>query len=359
MLKSYLVEKITSGQNPEVKKKGCLNQRKGQLGCMLCVDLCPSNAISYKGKVIIDEASCDGCSLCTARCPSQALRSKNINYREILSKANEKKSLLLACRDSQVKGESITVPCLASLHWEFIAALFRINKNKEIMFYLANCSTCFRGKSIWVLYKSLKKAGAVLQGLDQLIDIKYVFEEDFFIEESSPEISRREVFSIFKSALLKSVDRVVDDVINESKETEISEQRQCLNNAINGEKSFYFEEGDLPFGNWTIGDECNGCGFCQGICPQGAWKIAEKNKCFILTHSPWKCVFCKLCLSLCPQKTIKSVPWKEIPPIEKVITKKIIPLKLCSRCSSPIPELNKDELCNSCRKKENLKKSLK
>jgi energy-converting hydrogenase A subunit P len=358
LLKSYLVEKITSGKEPQVIKKGCLNQRKGQQGCSFCVDACPAKAIAWRGKMVIDGSACDGCNICAALCPSQALRSASVSYKELLSKAGGG-SLLLTCRESPVRGASITVPCLAGLHWEFIAALGKFAENQKLYFYLANCSTCFRESSLWVLHASLEKARSFLKALNHPVEIQPIFAKDFSLPAVSPDISRRELFSLFKAGAFKTIDKVIDDFIYESKEDVISEQRQCMGKVIHMEDGVCREEGDFPFSNWHVGEACSGCGFCRGICPWGAWTISQKDKFSTLSHSPWKCVSCGLCASLCPQKAIRAEPWRKLPPKDKKIAKKTMPLQRCRRCSSQIPGVNDEGLCGSCAKKELLKKRLK
>lgn len=41
--------------------------------CMLCVDICPYFAISFKDRIVIDETQCFGCELCVSKCPTKAI----------------------------------------------------------------------------------------------------------------------------------------------------------------------------------------------------------------------------------------------------------------------------------------------
>ncbi len=360
MLKSYLVEKITSAKKPQVTPKGCLNQRKGQQGCSLCLDACPAKALAWKGKVIIDGTVCDGCNICTALCPSQALRPASVSYRELLSKAGGgSRTLLVTCRESPVPGATISVPCLAGLHWEFFAALALFSKKQKLFLYLTNCATCFRQSSLWVLKESLEKAATFLKALHHPVTIKSIFAGDFSLPAASPDISRRELFSLFKAGAFKTVDKVMDDFLYESRDDVIPEQRQCIKEVVGQEDKFYLEEGNLPFRNWQVGEECSGCGFCRGICPQGSWEISREDGFFLLSHFPWKCASCGLCAALCPQEAIQVEPWRKLPPKDKGIAKKTMPLQRCRRCTSQIPGGNSGGLCGSCAKKELLKKRLK
>ena len=44
------------------------------VGCGLCVEVCPFDALSLKnGVAAVDEVSCMGCGVCVPRCPQDAL----------------------------------------------------------------------------------------------------------------------------------------------------------------------------------------------------------------------------------------------------------------------------------------------
>lgn len=52
----------------------CAHARKGNVGCVACLDICPAEAISPAGDIVtVDFHRCLGCATCTAVCPSGAL----------------------------------------------------------------------------------------------------------------------------------------------------------------------------------------------------------------------------------------------------------------------------------------------
>jgi len=43
------------------------------VGCGICADVCPANAIKVDGYAAIDNELCVGCRYCTSECPSDAI----------------------------------------------------------------------------------------------------------------------------------------------------------------------------------------------------------------------------------------------------------------------------------------------
>jgi len=55
------------------------------IGCKLCVDTCPSKAISVKGTALVEEARCKGCGTCAAACPTDAIKMRLFTDEQIMA----------------------------------------------------------------------------------------------------------------------------------------------------------------------------------------------------------------------------------------------------------------------------------
>jgi len=53
--------------------------------CKLCVDICPSRAITAKSPAYVDEAACKGCGSCAAACPVDAIQMRLFSDEQIIA----------------------------------------------------------------------------------------------------------------------------------------------------------------------------------------------------------------------------------------------------------------------------------
>ena len=61
----------------EVKQMPAVVDEDECVGCEVCVDECPNEAISMGGDVaVVDESKCDDCGTCVDSCPTEAISVK-------------------------------------------------------------------------------------------------------------------------------------------------------------------------------------------------------------------------------------------------------------------------------------------
>lgn len=46
------------------------------IGCGVCVDACPQNAIKMNNHAIVDPELCTACAICVSECPTDAITIK-------------------------------------------------------------------------------------------------------------------------------------------------------------------------------------------------------------------------------------------------------------------------------------------
>lgn len=100
------------------------------IGCLSCVSVCPSSALSYvQDKIVVDREKCTGCYTCTETCPTKAIEKIGEDYtvEEVFEKVRKDKVFI----DTSGGGITITggEPGTAP---EFVRRLFKKCKEAGI-----------------------------------------------------------------------------------------------------------------------------------------------------------------------------------------------------------------------------------
>jgi ferredoxin len=354
MLGEYVLKRLAGINLPALSERKCLNQRGQKKTCYLCRDHCPPGAITHKGgKVVLDEDLCDGCSLCMAVCPSSAFVSEKLDYREALDRMHGKNICLLTCRESRIETPTIIVPCLGGIPWEAIAALALQKEGRTIFLNISNCWCCQRNRSLWILFRNVKKARMFVEKSGAAFSLQAIVGKTMS-QPSTEAISRRDAIAFFAGKMKKETLTVL---LPPSKGRGEQEYLRCLLQKVRiRPKSAVNTSGELPFKNWQVGTSCQACGVCQGVCPQQAWQLTRDEARVRLLYDAWKCTSCGLCHHLCPHQALLNAPWDALP-VGGGVEKKHFPLQPCKSCRSSTV-LQEDGFCLSCSRKEGMKAGL-
>lgn len=306
MIFEYLVKKLSPINEAKIGKKHCIYYRNRFDRCTICKDVCKDNAIiTTEDEIKIDNTKCSRCGLCKAKCPSQAINIDNFGELELLKKSKKKKCLYIGCKKT-LETVDFSFNCLNGLHIEYLIAFLIINKDCEIYFNLSECKDCKLSLSDEIE----RKVSLVIEFLKKLnidVKVKFVYENTSNAREEKV-ITRREFFQmvtgesaiIFQDFLISTAEEYYrKDNFNE---------RKLLLDVISELKKISkdIEVNTDIFTGFQVSSNCDGCGFCEAICPYDAWRTIDTEHEFIIEHNPSKCRGCKLCSKLCSNNSIKD-----------------------------------------------------
>ena len=356
----YLIQKIIKENNLVIDKKRCLHYRDNNKKCTLCIESCPTGAISSLENMIeVDEDNCNECGICKAKCPSQCISLNNIADKSLLKSIEHNEEVILGCNDGEGNG-NVIIPCLNGLPTELLTIILIHFRDKRINFNISKCSQCSLSCRSDIFLHNLNKAEKFISSID--INANYMLlNSTNDIPTISPRIiSRRELFSMIKEGSVNHATEAVNSVWGNVKEKNFDQRTvliEILNELMKDEDKNTTEYNDI-FANYEVSDKCNGCGYCTAICPWNAWQLDKTPDKYFLSHNAKRCRTCKLCITSCPKGAIntkhfelKSLSGKEIK-LEIVLSK-------CKQCNSSFVSQEEDKgLCPSCFKRNEIRKSI-
>lgn len=351
MIAKYLIKKIVSLRHASIKEKYCINVRNKKAECERCIHVCDAKAIRREnGKPIIDEALCEGCGVCHAVCPSSAVEIAGFYKKIDGTRIHEKDQIIIGCEKQQTPMD-IRFPCLNGLHIEYITALILLLKGKKIYLNRSGCKNCDI-KSSWTIDTAVNRAEKFLNDLGCTFGIEIIHNKEDLPKYNEAALTRRQIFDLIGKRSSNTAKDIINQTIMDLKENNIN-HRQVLLKEINEVTRDMDENTSLPhsiFTSWRINSNCDGCGFCQAICPWNAWEIENKGEVLLIRHSAGKCRSCGLCSKFCPNTAIEKDEFL-LDCLKKSKVKRKIPLIICQKCSKKyVAENSQGNLCPNCAK---------
>lgn len=283
----------------------CLRKRLNTNQCESCVRACPSGAISIQGlEVIFATEKCSDCMSCVALCPQDAFES-SLDLDTVFSGVRSESQPFITCvRQKKRSNEDITVPCVGIFSKQAITSLL-FSRCGTISINLSGCEECC----------NTSVANSFTRRLGEITD--------FFRDQNTTTISlllnsdqvtdiscdRRAYLSNITSAAINLVSEPFIDSNstspkNEGKRRRIPHKVRLIKELLEKtEKKYQDKISSLFQPELIIGDECDCCPLCKGICPTGALSIDRSSE-KVLHFNAADCSFCKLCVEFCKKKAL-------------------------------------------------------
>ncbi len=363
-----MFEKILRPSSLEVNHVQCLKLRHKRSSCQICLDNCPSNAISFDESLKIDNSLCHGCGICVKLCPTNVFELKELSYELLLASVRGKKVVEFTCSLSQQVSDGSNIPCLGYLHESILLGAIGYG-TQAVKLNITHCKKCDYALGLQVAARSLRRANRILAifGIPRKISMMTKESVGYSLAERGLS-SRREFFSHLIEGTRGMAAAAIDGTISNR---EISARTKVtLESKLPKKQSFLLEHlktlgspithsteaDDMPFAQVTIGDRCNGCGMCCTFCPTGALKSYDHGDRQVIDFNSGYCLACNLCCDICPEGAISYST--HIDPYDLITGSRKILVKhrksVCSRCGQTHIAVSGSTLCLDCRKANGL-----
>jgi len=286
--------------------KRCLRSRLNTNNCQRCLENCPSKALSLENrKICLDIAQCTGCMSCVAACPQDALVS-NHKLDQLLSSFRSGADIIVSClHQVQNHPDEMTIPCVGILSKEVLAAIL-LSGCRSVSFNVAGCRDCCN-----------KDVSNVFT-----IDCKLIIEELSGISLTKVVLLKKsEQLTDSKTDRRSYLTKIRDIAVDVSRQrffpekvpppSETKNNRNIPSKTQLVKKMLTSLDGDSQkkilglFGhNLSIGEACNCCPLCKGICPTGAIKIVRSDQGKNLKFDMLDCSGCGLCVEFCKKNAV-------------------------------------------------------
>lgn len=343
--------------NLRIDPSHCVKVRSPLSKCNACIDICPVKGIHWTGRSI-DVNNCIECGLCASVCPSHSINYKNFSSIHIVKKVEELLSnfseVYLYCSkqslDKKIE-QGIEVPCLGILSWE---CWLKLILSEKVKVYLCskNCNECQIKSGHELFIKRLTKAEEISNKKITKVTVTELINNNNSMPEEAPFNKERRKFlgNIFK-ALVSIPEKIVSgstglDIKTDEKEnSNLIENDKILRECL-GQYPDLNEKNLISLPN--IRGNCQFCKVCSTLCPQKAIKQLLYKDTYQLVLDKFLCNGCNLCFEVCYHKAIELKPFKfkELNDQFNVLAtgKEFI----CSECGVPYKAIFEDK-CPSCK----------
>lgn len=293
----------------------CLRARFHACDCEACVQVCPRQVLSCQedAGLRFDRNRCVGCMLCAGVCPGDAFDDGWDPVVAFERASRMKGDLVFSChRVPSVN--SVFVPCLGSLSYELLAALFTL-EDRRILLDASRCKSCDNSYVPGILEGRLLAVAAKMgePGCDRL---RLALRR----EDLTPPVQKK-VADPSRRSFLQGITAVLpaEDIFPSLTEKKTEEEqaasvkrparnRETLRLAMEGSPAAAARLAPFVF-RLEATDSCNFCRACVGMCPTGALRMPAgeddgETATRRLTFTAVLCSGCGLCVAFCRRRAL-------------------------------------------------------
>ncbi|MBU0485682.1 MAG: 4Fe-4S dicluster domain-containing protein [Proteobacteria bacterium] len=297
----------------------CLRARLRSHGCERCLAVCPRQALTLdNNRIALVEERCTGCHACVSVCPGNAFVGDFdlLSLLSVVSADAGDDEVVLGCGRSPYHPNLSRLPCLGLLGESVLAGLHCLAK-QEILLDIRSCDACENRQALDFLRQMIQ--GVADKAAPGCLRLRLAGAEEFAGIDTDN--SRRSFLKLTKTSLLGLGRRTAemlpepgsaqDEGVGMEKAATPVSWFLCRAVALlpGGAEA---EQGLLREYHYklTVGESCDLCPACTGMCPTGALKRRrDEEGGRHLEFSSWQCRGCGLCVEFCKKKALTLRPW--------------------------------------------------
>lgn len=348
----------------------CLHTRDKAVDCDICVQSCPTAAISLDGGVHVDGDACIRCGLCLQRCPAGVFDGRDGVYKLLhcASQVVEHETVELVCsaHPEAAKGAPdvaaviVANSCLSTYGPSAYVGLLALGVH-EVRARLDACASCPFGALEPAIVQEVETTQALLTPLGRGDAVRVAPPVETpkvrpVYTIKNPPVSRRGFFQTLTRQRVAGVDDIQPPNAPQTEgERSAPRERRRLVNALR----FVAPDGcdaTVPmagFTRLTVTDSCNACGMCARTCPTGALAVDVTDDHFEIVFSAAQCTDCGICTRFCDPGALQRCG---APTYDDVLAPEWWllhegTLSHCIKCGSPFAAEAGETLCTVCRER--------
>lgn len=280
---------------PKYDVDKCVRKMSSKSNCSFCYDRCVYDAIEFKNKRIEIKDNCKSCGLCLTACPTNALTDGG---RSFFGYGGE---IMVLCPkiEGEFKDPKVRVACLSYFTEKILLNIHRRGVRK-ILIDTSMCSECALSQSFEEVVENTNKLLSLAD--KDLLQVEEIQEGDIermlstvTQERNQKEVPRRDIFKQLAKEIFSVGYEIAPPTVKEDGWKKVNILLTDYASDLKYNLGLFKMEIDP--------DKCINCRACITLCPEKVMEIKDGK----LKYRSSRCIGCTLCVDICPTGALELI----------------------------------------------------